>query len=96
MLAMGDYTRMQSYDAKRIERERDLPPSGAGPMWDALHILKNPTGERTARLIEKNDVRYIVFHKDSPDADWHRYASQKDLYKTVFQNDSVVIFAPRG
>jgi hypothetical protein len=96
MLAMGDYTRMQSYDAERIERERDLPPFGAGPMWDALHILKNPTGERTARLIEKNDVRYIVFHKGSPDADWHRYASQKNLYKTVFQNDSVVIFAPRG
>ena len=96
MLAMGDYTRMQSYDAERIKRARDLPPFGAGPMWDALHILKNPTGERTAQLIDKNDVRYIVFHKSSPDADWRRYALQKDLYKTVFQNDSVIIFAPRS
>ena len=96
MLAMGDYTRMQSYDAERIKRARDLPPFGAGPMWDALHILKNPTGERTAQLIDKNDVRYIVFHKSSPDADWRRYALQKDLYKTVFQNDRVIIFAPRS
>ena len=96
MLAMGGYTRMQSYDAQRIKRERDLPPFGAGPLWDALHILRNPTGERTASLIENNDVRYIVFYKDSPDADWGLYALQKEHYKTVFQNDSVIIFAPRG
>jgi hypothetical protein len=95
MLAMGGYTRMQSYDAERIKRARDLPPFGAGPMWDALHILRNPTGERTAHLIEKNDVHYIVFHKSSPDADWGSYALQANLYKTVFQNDSVIIFAPR-
>jgi hypothetical protein len=95
MLAMGGYTRMQSYDAKRIRRARDLPPFGAPPMWDALHILNNPTGERTAHLIEKNDVRYVVFDKSSPDADWRLYALRKNLYKTVFQNDGVIIFAPR-
>jgi hypothetical protein len=96
MLAMGDYTRMQSYGAERIKRARDLPPFGAGPLWDALHILKYPTGERTAQLIDKNDVRYIVFYKTSPVADWRQYALKQDLYKTVFQNDSVIIFAPRG
>jgi hypothetical protein len=95
MLAMGGYTRMQSYDAARIERARDLPPFGAGPMWDALHILNNPTGGRTARLIEENDVRYVVFYKGSPDADWRLYALRENLYRTVFQNDSVIIFAPR-
>jgi hypothetical protein len=96
MLAMGGYTRMQSYDAERIKRARDLPPFGAGPMWDALHILRDPTGERTTHLIENNDVRYIVFHKSSPDADWRLYALHKNRYKTVFQNGSVIIFAPRG
>jgi hypothetical protein len=95
MLAMGGYTRMQSYDAERIRRERDLPPFGPGPLWDALHILNNPASGRTARLIEDNDIRYIVFHKGSLDADRRRYALQTDLYKTVFQNDSVIIFAPR-
>ncbi len=96
MLAMGGYTRMQSYDADRIRRERDLPPFGARPLWDALWILKNPAGDHTAQLIERNDVRYIVFHKLSPDADWRRYAIRKDLYTTVFENGSVIIFAPRG
>lgn len=32
MLAMGGYTGMQSYDAARIRRGRDLPPFGAGPL----------------------------------------------------------------
>jgi hypothetical protein len=95
MLAMGGYTRMQSYDAARIRRARDLPPFGARLLWDALWILRNPAGGRTARLIEKNDVRYIVFYKRSPAADWRRYAVQNDLYRTVFQNGSVIMFAPR-
>ena len=96
MLAMGGYTRMQSYDADRIRRARDLPPFGQGPLWDALWILRNPAGGRTARLIQKNDVKYIVFHKRSPGADWHRYAARKELYEKVFENGSVIIFAPSG
>jgi hypothetical protein len=96
MLAMGGYTRMQSYDEARIRRERDLPPFGPGPLWDALWILRNPTGDRTARLVEENDVEYVVFHKRYPWIDWRRYALQEDLYETVFENGSVVIFAPRG
>ena len=94
MLAMGGYTRMQSYDANRVRRARDLPPFGAGPLWDALWILENPSGGHTAQLIEKNDVRYIVFDKHYPWIDWRRYALREELYKTVFQNGSVIIFAP--
>jgi len=96
MLAMGGYTSMQSYDAARIRRARDLPPFGARPMWDALLILNNPAGTRTERLIEKNDVRYIVFDKHYPWIDWRLFALHEDLYTTVFQNDSVIIFAPRN
>ena len=70
MLAMGGYTRMQSYDAARIRRARDLPPFGAPPLWDALWVLEHPAGGRTAQLLEKNDVRYIVFHKRYPWIDW--------------------------
>ena len=95
MLAMGGYTRMQSYDAARIRRARDLPPFGAPPLWDALWVLEHPAGGRTAQLLEKNDVRYIVFHKRYPWIDWRPFALQRDLYRTVYQNDSVIIFAPR-
>jgi hypothetical protein len=96
MLAMGGYTRMQSYDEARIRRGRDLPPFGAGPLRDALWILRNPAGDRTARLIEQNEVEYVVFHKRYPWIDWQSYALREDLYKTVFENESVIIFAPRG
>jgi hypothetical protein len=95
MLAMGGYTRMQSYDAARIRRARDLPPFGPPPLWDALWVLEHPAGGRTARLLEKNDVRYVVFHKGYPWIDWRPFALQSDLYTTVYENDSVIIFAPR-
>ena len=95
MLAMGGYTRMQSYDAARIRRARDLPPFGAPPLWDALWVLEHPASGRTAQLLEKNDVHYIVFHKDYRWIDWRPFALQKDLYRTVYENDSVIIFAPR-
>jgi hypothetical protein len=95
MLAMGGYTRMQSYDAARIRRARDLPPFGAGPMWDALWMLQHPAGEQTAQLIQKNDVRYVVFHKRYPGVDWHPFALQRGLYSKVFENGSVIIFEPR-
>jgi hypothetical protein len=95
MLAMGGYTRMQSYDKKRIRRARDLPPFGAPPLWDALWVLEHPAGGRTAQILEKNDVHYIVFHKRYPWIDWRPFALQRDLYRTVYENDSVIIFAPR-
>jgi hypothetical protein len=95
MLAMGGYTRMQSYDAARIRRARDLPPFGAPPLWDALWVLEHPASERTAELLEKNDVRYIVLHKRYPRIDWRPFALQRSLYRTVYETDSVIIFAPR-
>ena len=96
MLAMGGYTRMQSYDEARIRRARDLPPFGADPLWDALWVLQHPTSSRTAQILEKNDVRYIVLDKRYPWVDWRAYALQRNLYKPVYENESVIIFAPRA
>jgi hypothetical protein len=95
MLAMGGYTRMQSYDAARIRRDRDLPPFGAGPLWDALWVLKNPDSELTDRIMEANDVRYVVFYKRYPGANWRNFERHKDLYRVAFENEGVVIFEPR-
>jgi len=36
-----------------------------------------------------------VFHKRYPRIDWRPYALQRDLYRTAYENDSVIIFAPR-
>jgi len=96
MLAMGGYTEMQSYDYARILRARDLPPFGKGPLLDALWVLKHPTGEKTRRIMQENDVRYVVFHKRYPGISWLPYARQKDLYKVAYQNPNVIIFEPRN
>jgi hypothetical protein len=95
MLAMGDYTGMQSYDAARIRRGRDLPPFGAGPLWDALWVLQHPEGERTQRIMEENDVRYLVFHKRYLTIDWRAFERRDELYRIAFENESVIIFEPR-
>ncbi|QIN81394.1 hypothetical protein GBA63_01200 [Rubrobacter tropicus] len=95
MLAMGGYTKMQSYDYARILRARDLPPFGEGPLLDALWVLKHPTGGKTERIMRENDIRYVVFHKRYPGISWLPYAQQKDLYRIAYQNESVVIFEPR-
>src|SRR5215216_1978509 len=95
MLAMGDYTGMQSYDAARIRRGRDLPPFGAGPLWDALWVLQHPQGEHTRQVMEENDVRYVVFYKRYLTIDWRSFARQEELYRAAFENRSVIIFQPR-
>lgn len=95
LLAMGGYTGMQSYDAPRIRRGRDIPPSGPEPMWDALWLLQHPEGEKTRRLLDEYDVRYVVLSKLYPIEAWQSFANREDLYRTVFENESVIIFAPR-
>ena len=95
MLAMGGYTGMQSYDIARIERARDLPPFGPGPLYDAQWVLHHPADERTENIIEENDVRYIVFYKRYAGMAWPEYAQRDDLYQKVYENESVIIFAPR-
>ena len=96
MLAMGGYTEMQSYDYARIQRARDLPPFGKGPLMEALWVLKHPTGEKTQRIMREYDLRYVIFHKRYPGISWLPYAEQKDLYRVVYQNPSVIIFEPRN
>ena len=95
MLAMGGYTGMQSFSAARIRWARDLPPSGAGPLWDSLWVLHHPEGERTRRILRQNDVRYIVFEKEAPIMNGRAFVSRQDLYRVVFENKDVIIVAPQ-
>jgi hypothetical protein len=94
MLAMGGYTGIQSYNAERIEVARDLPPSGAEPLEDALFLLDNPTGETVEEMQRSYDLRYYVFYKYSPYYPWQPFAEEDDLYEKVFENEAVVILRP--
>jgi hypothetical protein len=99
MLALGGYTGVQSFDPGRIELARDLPPSGAEPLEDALFMLQNPADERTRRLIEEYDIRYVVLYKKVPPIhgiDFRAFEDLPDLYRVAFENDRVLIVEPRG
>ena len=95
ILAMGGYAAMQSYTMNRIQRARDLPPFGAGPLRDAQWALHHPGDERTARILADNDVRYVVLYKRYPGIEWRSFRARVDLYSLVYENNDAVIFAPR-
>ena len=97
MLAMGDYSSLQSFEYGQILRPRDLPPTGSDPLTDVLHTVTNPTSDRAKQALEKHDVRYVVLYKNMPDrptADyWRRFKARPDLYPTAFENEDVLIVA---
>jgi hypothetical protein len=99
MLAMGGYSALQSFETWQLETPRDLPPTGPQPLKDVMWVINNPAGERTDGLLEKHDVRYIVLYKNMPDRPtqnyWKAFAARPDLYRTVFQNEDVLIVARR-
>ena len=95
MLAMGGYSAMQAYTEPRIEKARDLPPFGAGPLRDVLWAVNHPEGERTENIIEENDVRYVVLNKRYPGAGWISFKDREELYRTVYENELVIILEPR-
>ena len=98
MLAMGGYSALQSFDEGQLRVPRDLPPSGARPPRDVLHVLDNPGSERTREILEKYDVRYVVLYKNFPGRPpvgyWKAFESRPDLYRVAFQNRDVVILEP--
>ncbi len=99
MLAMGDYSAMQSFVAYQITHPRDLPPHGPEPLWDVLYVLNNPAAEKTDRLLEKHDIRYVVLYKDMPDRPvtpfWRGFSNKPDLYRAAFENEDVLIVTRR-
>ncbi len=100
MLAMGGYSALQSFDAWQIDNPRDLPPTGPEPLRDVLWVMHHPEGERTDRLLVEHDIRYIVLYKDMPDRPtldyWKLFKARPDLYRTVFENEDVLIVTRRG
>ena len=99
MLAMGDYSGLQSFEPRQIRKPRDLPPTGPKPLQDVLWVIKHPGGERTEQLLEKHDVRYVVLYKytrlEGITTDyWPLFKRRPDLYRAVFENEHVLIVAP--
>ena len=95
MLALGGYDRLQSFAEKRVKSPRSLPPAGRSEIEDAGWMLQNPSGERAAKIIDRYDIRYAVLSKRYPGTNPRAFASDNNRYRIAFQNDTIVIFAPR-
>lgn len=100
MLAMGQYSALHSYPAHMINYPRDLPPTGPRPLWDVLWVMNHPADERIRLLLEEYDVRYVVLYKSLPTRPdtyyWKPFKAHPELYRVAFENESVLIVAPRS
>ncbi|QYJ14485.1 hypothetical protein Rxycam_00281 [Rubrobacter xylanophilus DSM 9941] len=100
MLAMGDYSALQSFTRKQILRPRDLPPGGARPLLDVLRVVEDPAGGEVPGILRRYDVRYIVLYKNMPDRPtrdyWRAFVGHPDLYRPRFENRDVLIVEPRN
>jgi hypothetical protein len=99
MLAMGHYSAMQSFPPERIANPRDLPPTGPEPLRDVLWVMNHPDDERSQLLLKEHDIRYVVLYKQLPTNPpfyyWRPFKAHPDLYEVAFENESVLIVAPR-
>jgi hypothetical protein len=96
MLAMGGYTGLRSYTEKRLRSPRALPPSGKESLLAARWVTHHPVGERTGSILDTYDIRDVTLFKRSPSVPWRSFEDRPGLYRKVFENESVVIFAPSG
>jgi hypothetical protein len=95
MLAMGGYTGLRSYSQERLRSPRALPPSGKEPLLAANWVTGHPVGERTASLLDRYDVRYVVLFKRYPGVPWRAFEKAPDAYENVFENGAMIILSPR-
>jgi hypothetical protein len=95
VLAMGDYTGLQSYPEARIEHPRSLPTAGRRPLLDSREVLLRPRTCHSANILANDDVRYIILYRLGNQADFAGFRADPALYRRVFRNHSVVIYAPR-
>jgi hypothetical protein len=94
VLAMGDYTGLQSYFPRRIKHPRTLPPAGRQPLIDSDEVLFHPGTCESADIVARDDVRYVVLYKFGRLANLTAFSANPSRYRRVFQDSSVIIYAP--
>ena len=94
VLALGGYTGLQSYYPRRLKHPRSLPPAGRQPLIDSAHVLSQPASCQSADIVIRDDVRYVVLYKFSQQADLAAFSADPRSYRPVFEDSSVIIYAP--
>jgi len=94
VLALGGYTGLQSYYPRRLKNPRSLPPAGRQPLLDSEQVLSQPATCKSADVLDRDDVRYVVLYKFGQQADLAGFSTTPRQYRPVFQDSSVIIYAP--
>jgi len=94
VLALGGYTGLQSYFPRRLRHPRSLPPAGRQPLLDSAQVLSQPASCKSAGILDRQDVRYVVLYKFGQQADLAGFSTAPRQYRPVFQDSSVIIYAP--
>jgi hypothetical protein len=95
VLAMGGYAGLQSYPLPKIEHPRSLPTAGLQPLLDSRYVLMRPTTCAAARIIAREDVRFIFLYTPGTEADYLAFRLDVAAYQMVFENSQIAIYAPR-
>ena len=80
-------------------RARSLPPAGVRPLIDSQEVLEHPASCAAEQAIAREDVRFVViYRKTGPGAaaDLAGFQAHPARYRPVFENRSVVIYAPQA
>jgi hypothetical protein len=100
VLALGDYTGLMYYSpGVSFAKARSLPPAGVRPLIDSQEVLEHPASCGAGQAIAREDVRFVVLYRKTgqdPDADLAGFEADPARYRPVFENRSVVIYAPRA
>jgi hypothetical protein len=94
VLAMGFYTGLQSYELPKIIHPRSLPTAGKRPLLDSREVLTHPTACSVPGILRSEHVRYVFLYRKGNEADFAGFRGDPALYRRVFENSDVVIYAP--
>jgi hypothetical protein len=100
VLALGDYPGLMYYSpGVSFTKARSLPPAGVRPLIDSQEILEHPASCAAQQAIAREDVRFVVIYRKTgpdPQADLAGFQAHPARYRPVFENRSVVIYAPQA
>ena len=100
MLALGDYTGLMYYSpGVSFAKARSLPPAGVRPLIDSQEVLEHPGSCAAEQAIAREDVRFVVVYRKTghdPQADLAGFQADPARYRPVFENRSVIIYAPQA
>jgi hypothetical protein len=97
VLALGGYTGLMYYAPGSYANARSLPPAGVTPLIDSQEVLEHPDSCAAAEAISREDVRFVVLYRTpGRDADMEGFRADPGRYHPVFENHSVIIYAPEA